>query len=471
MEVHVNKRLLSYQKGGSMRRISDFARAGALAMIMSALAGIQSARAQGTDLPIATPEKVGFSSERLKQLDALMQQAVADKQYGGIVVLLARHGKVIRFESFGKPGRTEYAKEAIFRLASMSKPITGAAMMLLYDEGKWGPKDPVSKFIPEFASLKVFKDLDDFGRIRVEEPEHAPTMRELMTHTAGLSSGFGSSPVDQLYRDKAGNSIFDPRSSLQAMIQQLAKAPLLYHPSTRWVYGISVDIQGYIIEKLSRMTLPEFLRKRLFEPLGMKDSGFYVPKEKWNRFATLYRVRESDKGEVTAEALSNDYSPIELFPLDYTREPSQPSGGGGMVSTAEDYFRFAQMLLNQGEFNGVRILSPAAVKLMTSNHLPDNMTSAYKSIVTNTPRLGMGYGYDGAVVIDAAKADLPIGNGSYMWDGAFGTWFWVDPANDIVFVGMVQRTALPGDKLPDAYTDLQELSKVVIYQALLRPAS
>lgn len=440
-----------------------------LAVAMYALAGIHSAQAQGTGLPVTTPEKVGFSGERLNRLDALMHQAVTEKQYGGIVVLLARHGKVVRFESYGKPGGTDSGRDAIFRLASMSKPITGAAMMLLYDEGKWGPKDPISKFIPEFASLKVFKDLDDFGTIRVEEPEHAPTMRELMTHTAGFSYGTGLSPVDQLYRDSAGKSIFDQRSSLQAMIDRLAKAPLLYQPSTRWVYSLSVDIQGYILEKLSGETLPEFLKKRLFEPLGMKDSGFYVPKEKWSRVATMYRVREAGKGAVTAEALADDVPPNSIFPQDYRQEPTQPSGGGGMVSTAQDYFRFAQMLLNQGELNGVRILSPAAVKLMTSNHLPDSMTSAYKRIVTNTPRLGMGYGYDGAVVVDSAKADLPIGNGSYMWDGSFGTWFWIDPSNDIVFVGMVQRTALPGDKWPDAYTDLQELSKAVVYQALLKP--
>lgn len=450
-----------------MKRLPGVARAAALHLVVFALI---CSRALAVEPLTVAPEKVGFSTERLKRLDALMQHAGDEKQYGGIVLLLARHGRVVRFESFGKPGGTGTGTDAIFRLASMSKPITGAAMMLLYDEGKWGPKDPISKFIPEFTNLKVYKDLDDFGQIRLEEPEHAPTMRELMTHTAGFSYGLGSSPVDQLYRDKAGKSIFDPQSSLQGMIDRLAKSPLLYQPSTRWIYSISVDVQGYIIEKLSGLTFPEFLRKRLFEPLRMKDSDFYVPSEKGSRLATMYRVREDDKGAITAAALSDDELPRDFFPLDYRQEPSQPSGGGGMVSTAEDYFRFGQMLLNDGELNGVRVLSPAAVKLMTSNHLPDNMTSAYKRIVTNTPRLGMGYGYDGAVVVDAAKADLPIGNGSYMWDGAFGTWFWIDPLNDIVFVGMVQRTALPGDKWPDAYTDLQELSKVIVYQALLRPA-
>ena len=440
---------------------------GALLLLTLVLPGT---RADGAELPTVAPDKVGFSAERLKRLDALMQQAVADRQYGGIVILLARHGKVVRFRSFGRPNLATGSsddRESIFRLASMSKPITGAAMMILWDEGKWGPKDPISKFIPEFRSLSVYKDLDDFGTIRVEEPEHPPTMRELLTHTAGFSYGFGSSPVDQLYRDKAGRSVLDPHSSLQAMIDRLAQAPLLYQPSTRWVYSLSVDIQGYIIEKLSGMTLPQFLRKRLFEPLGMQDSGFYVPKNEWSRFATMYRVRQDAKGAVAAEPLSGDEPPPGFLPLDYHEEPSQPSGGGGMVSTAEDYFRFAQMLLDGGELNGIRVLSTAAVTLMMSDHLPGNMTSAYKRLVTNTPRLGMGYGYDGAVVTDAAKADLPIGNGSYLWDGAFGTWFWIDPVNDIVFIGMVQRTAFPGDSPPATYTDLQELSKAVVYQALL----
>lgn len=439
---------------------------GAFLLIALALIGRQ---IHGAELLTVAPDKVGFSGERLERLDALMRQAVTDRQYGGIVVLLARHGKVVRFESFGKPnlsGGSSDDRESIFRLASMSKPLTGAAMMLLWDEGKWGPKDPISKFIPEFGSLKVYKGLDDFGAVQVEEPEHAPTMRELLTHTAGFSYGFGASPVDQLYRDGAGRNVLDPHSSLRAMIERLARAPLLYQPSTRWVYSLSVDIQGYIIEKLSGMTFPEFLRKRLFDPLGMKDSGFYVPKEKWSRFATMYRVRQNENGVVAADALPND-QPLEFLPLDYRQEPSQPSGGGGMVSTAADYFRFAQMLLDGGELNGVRVLSHAAVKLMISNHLPDDMTANYKRLVTNTPRLGMGYGYDGAVVVDAAKADLPVGNGSYMWDGAFGTWFWIDPATDIVFVGMVQKTALAGDKRPDTYTDLQELSKAVVYQALL----
>jgi CubicO group peptidase (beta-lactamase class C family) len=446
-------------------------------MAMFVLTGISPAPAQCAEFVTAAPKEMGFSPERLKRLDTLIRQAVDDRQYGGAVVLLARHGKVVHLQSYGEPNLTAGAggdKNSIFRLYSMSKPLAGAAMILLYEEGKWSPKDPISKFIPEFASLKVFKDVDGFGQIRLEEPEHAPTMRELMTHTAGFIYGGGSSPVDRFYRDEQGRGIVNGSPTLHAMIERLAKAPLLYQPSTRWIYSVSVDIQGYIIEKLSGMTMPEFLKRRLFEPLGMQDTGFYVPKEKWNRLATLYRVRENDKGgAITAEAVSDDDMTKANLGRgrDFRQEPSLPSGGGGMVSTAADYFRFAQMLLNGGELNGVRVLAPSSVKLMMSDHLPENMTSAYESdpVLNNTPRLGMGYGYDGAVVIDPGKADVPMGKGSYLWEGGLGTWFWADPVNDIVFVGMVQRTQFPGDKAPPTFTDLQELSRAVVYQALLKP--
>jgi CubicO group peptidase (beta-lactamase class C family) len=239
------------------------------------------------------------------------------------------------------------------------------------------------------------------------------------------------------------------------MIVRLSKAPLLYQPSTRWVYSVSMDIQGYLIEKLSGMTLPEFMAKRLFEPLGMRDTGFYVPKEKWRRFATIYGKNEKDEWTPTHEILG----------LRYDRRPALPSAGGGLVSTAADYFRFAQMLLNGGELNGARVLSAASVRLMMSNHLPDSLTAEYKSPVTNCPRIGMGYGYNGAVVTDPGKADVPMGKGSYLWDGIGGTWFWVDPVNDIVFVAMNQQTGASFDDT----AHLQDLSRAVVYQALTHP--
>lgn len=402
-----------------------------------------------------------------------MQHAIDRKEYAGVVTLLARHGKVVHFSAIGKrdlASGTAAEKDTIFRIFSMSKPITAAAMMLLYEEQKWQPQDPIAKFIPEFANLKVYTGKTDFlGKMQVETPVHAPTMRELMTHTAGFGYGGEQTPPERLYRDDDNRGIFT-NGSLQAMIDRLAKAPLLYQPSTRWKYSLSMDIEGYIIEKLSGMTFPEFMKKRLFEPLGMKDTDFYVPEDKRSRFSVLYEMGDKE-GSVL--------EPVAPYPpsMNYEKEPGLPSGGGGLVSTATDYFRFAQMLLNGGELNGVRILAPETVKLMMSNHLADSLMAEYKgSGFVVQPRPGLGYGFNGAVVTDPGLADLPMGKGSYMWDGAAGTWFWADPAKDIVFVGMVQRLcwfAQPCRAAQESVmgmpTNLEELSRSAVYQALLKP--
>jgi CubicO group peptidase (beta-lactamase class C family) len=250
------------------------------------------------DVSLVKPESVGFSSERLERLHAFIQQVVDQKQLPGAVTILARHGKVVDYRTYGQKDMASGApltKDAIFRAFSMTKPITAVAMMLLYEQGKWLPDDPISKFIPEFEHLKVFKGLDAAGNLILEEPVHPPTMKELLTHTAGFTYGFfGNSPVDKEYQKV---SILQSKN-LQEMIDKLAKVPLMYQPGTRWVYSISMDIQGYIVEKLSGQTLPDFVQERIFKPLGMKDTGFFVPAEKRNRFVTLYRANE--KGELVA---------------------------------------------------------------------------------------------------------------------------------------------------------------------------
>lgn len=401
-------------------------------------------------LALAKPESVGFSSERLERLHELLQRAVDSRQLPGAVTLLARHGKVIDYRAYGfrdAAANVPMTKDTIFRAFSMTKPITGVAMMILYEQGKWLPSDPIAKFIPEFAHLKVCKGVDAAGNMILEDPRHAPTMAELMTHTAGFVYGFfGNTPVDKAY---AQAGVMQSKT-LQEMIDKLAKIPLAYQPGTQWVYSASMDVQGYIIEKISGQSLPEFFEQHIFKPLGMKDSGFYVPADKRNRFVTVYRSNE--KGEVI---------PAPGFGGDYAAQPTMPSGGGGSVTTAEDYYRFALMLANGGELNGVRILSPASVTLMTSNHLAPHLLTGEFGIGLQVMRHGFGYGYDCAVVFDPPAANLPEGRGTFFWDGAAGTWFWADPANDVVFVGMIQR--LLGPDSPN----VEYQSRATVYQALI----
>jgi len=407
------------------------------------------------DFSLSKPESVGFSSERLERLHALMQQVVDQKQIAGIVTILARHGKVIDYRAYGQrdmASGSPMTKDTIFRDFSMTKPVTGVAMMILWEQGKWLPADPIAKYIPEFAHLKVFRGVDSDGKMILEDPVHPPTLHELMTHTAGFTYGaFGNTPVDKMYQSA---NLFQS-TSLHDMIEKLSNIPLAYQPGTRWVYSVSMDIQGYIVEKLSGQSLPDFMQQNIFRPLGMKDAGFFVPAEKRSRFVTLYRSDE--QGKIVADSSGGP------LPGNYSAQPTAPSGGGGLVSTAEDYLRFAQMLGNGGVLNGVRVLSPAAVHLMGSNHLAPNLLTGEFAIGLQRMRPGFGYGYDCAVVFNPPEADLPDGTGTFFWDGAAGTWFWVDPANDIVFVGMIQRMLGP------ASPNLEYLSRSVVYQALVDP--
>ena len=332
----------------------------------------------------------------------------------------------------------------------MSKPVTGVAMMLLYEEGKWLPSDPISKYIPEFAHLKVFKGVGPDGNMILVEPDHAPTIQELMTHSAGFSYGSGHTVVDAMYQD------LKPMQSanLQEMIDKLSKLPLNYQPGKGWTYSLSMDIEGYLVEKLSGQSLPDFLRDRIFAPLDMKDAGFFVPAEKRARFTVNYRA-DSEGKLVPTEASGAGQ--------DYASQPTLPSGGGGLVSTAEDYYHFAQMLANGGELGDKRVLAPATVKLMVSNHLPANLLTGEFGIGQHIMRSGFGYGYNCAVVFDPSEASMPDGEGTFFWDGAAGTWFWVDPTNDIVFVAMIQRMLNPDNH------SLQYRSHATVYQALVDP--
>jgi CubicO group peptidase (beta-lactamase class C family) len=400
-------------------------------------------------LPTAAPESAGFLAGMLDKMDAGMQDLVDKKHLAGVVTLVARHGKVVQHKAYGVQSLETNAPmklDTIARLHSMTKPVTGVAMMMLYEEGKWKPTDPIAKHIPEFANLKVFAGEMD-GQLILDAPAHPPTMGELMSHTAGFTYGlFGSTPVDKLYQ--AANPLGQP--SLQSMITTLATLPLMYQPGTRWAYSVSVDIQGYLVEKLSGKTFPEFLRTRLFEPLQMVDTAFTVPAEKLSRVATIY-------------SWSRDRAALVPEPFDpgISKMPGLPSGGGGLYGTAADYFKFAQMLLNGGEFNGKRILKKDTVAMMRTNVLSDQVLNSNSGIGQARFSPAQGFGYDFAVVLDPDAAKRQVGKGSYWWWGIAGTWFWIDPTNDLLFVGIIQRRTGP-----QGGANHEEISRRVIAEAL-----
>lgn len=398
-----------------------------------------------------TPEALGFSSERLARLDQAMNEKVGQKQVAGAVTLLARHGKLVNINTYGQQDiahSVAMKKDSIFRIYSMTKPVISAALMILFEEGKWLPSDPVAKYIPELANLKVYAGDDKNGHAILEAPAHAPTINELLTHTAGFSVGFFNTPVDKMY----GEAKLWESGSLKEFIDKVAALPLKFQPGEAWEYSVAGDIEGLLIERLSGKPLPQFLDERIFKPLAMNDTGFYVPEQKLPRLAVTYQPEAN--------------SPLSPMPFDphVSSLPAMPSGSGGLYSTAEDYFHFAQMLLNQGNFNGVQILSPASVNLMRANHLPDALRTGKYGIGFYHMQPGMGYGYNLAVIDDPVKLASTAGAGSYLWDGLAGTWFWVDPTNDLIFIGLIQRWGLaPG--MPN----LEDMSRAYIYQALVSP--
>ena len=400
--------------------------------------------AAAAPLPRTAPEQAGMSSDRLERLAAAMRNLVDEGRLAGATTMIARRGKVVHFGAFGhqnlEAGKP-MAEDSIFRIYSMTKPITSVALMLLYEEGLFRLSDPVEKFIPEFAGLPVATG-ETIGGIVTEAADHPFTVRELMSHTAGFSYGiFSESAVDRRYREA---EVLNPDISLRDMIERLADIPLRHQPGTVWHYSVAVDIQGYLVEVLSGQPFDEFLQERIFEPLGMKDTAFWVTEDKADRFAQVYVYDEDSQLKVPEGEPLRDRN--YLAPVKFL------SGGGGLVSTTEDYMRFCQMLLNGGELDGVRLLAPSTVKLMRRNQLP-------KDHPEFSP--GQGFGLNFAVVLDPVEAD-GVSTGEYYWGGAAGTWFWIDPVEDLIFVGMIQQF---GEQRPD----VRSLSRRLTYQAIVEP--
>ena len=406
---------------------------GATALLVLALSS--AAQAETPVLAPAAPEAEGFSSAKIAALNEAMHRAVDQGEVAGISTMLARHGKVVNFDAYGKQSIATGApmtRDTIFRMYSQTKPLTAAAMMVLFEQGKWKLDEPVTDFIPEFAKLKVMTGLDGNGQPIVEDPKHPPTMRELMTHSAGFGYGLRSDD----YVDKQFQTQGVLRSNgLQAMVDKIATIPLLYQPGTKWSYSAAVDIQGYVVEKLSGQTFGEFLQTHLFRPLGMNDTGFVVPMDKAPRLAGVYV-----KNEQTGNKLFEITPQLSPMVQDFTKPPLLESGGGGGVSTIDDYARFCQMILNHGELDGVRVLSPASVAQIETNALEP--TAMSDPAPDGRPAIGsdaLGFGMNVMVFKDPAKIGSPVGAGTITWGGAAGTWFWIDPKNDLFFLGMIQR--------------------------------
>ncbi len=375
----------------------------------------------GSDLPTTTPEQAGFSKEGLEKLKAHFQGYVDDGKLAGLTTLVSRRGKIVHFETYGQQNKAkgiQTSKDTLYRIYSMTKPITGVAMMMLWEEGKFKLDDPVSKYLPSFKGQRVFAGAGQKNKIKTLPVEREATIRDLMRHTAGLTYGFfGDTPVDRVYR---ASGMFDAKNDLATLVDMLAKQPLLYQPGKSWVYSLSVDVQGRLIEKFSGMSLEDFFQKRIFEPLGMKDTGFKVRKDQKKIFSEVYGI-DKEKG-LTAYRGS--------FYRDFNETPPFLSGGGGLVSTTSDYWRFAQMVANGGILEGARLLKPETVAMMRSDQLPKDLAGI------GGGKLGLGFGLDFAVVKDVKKAGIEGREGEYYWGGLANTLFWIDPKEDIVAVLM-----------------------------------
>jgi CubicO group peptidase (beta-lactamase class C family) len=381
------------------------------------------------------PTAHGFSAESFANFNSQFHRIVKDGKLSNIVTLVSRYGKIVNLDAHGvldisaQPA-VPVETDSIFRIASMTKPITGAAMMMLWEGGKWAMEDAVAKHIPEFKDLKV-KDGDRLV------PQNMPmTMKQLMSHSAGF--GRSSDYTDLNLRE----------GDLQDMINELAKRPLLYQPGKDWRYGPSVDIQGYIIQKLSGLGLDEFFEQHLFSPLGMKDTGFWVDSSKSARIARIHRYDDNRNLIPAGDA--------NIFP---TSSPKFLAGGGGLYSKIEDYWRFSQMLLNGGEFEGRRYLKASTVELMRINVLEPGVNVTLYSPHTR----GLGFGMDFAIILDPKAAKTSQGIHSFYWGGFFGTWFWIDPVNELIVIGFMQL--IDGTK-PDGAPEVRELSARLIYEAL-----
>ena len=401
-------------------------------------------------LQFVSPESVGFSSERLKRIDENINAWLKDGRLNGCAALIIRNGKIIYNKAFGyddlektKPIRTDN----IFRIASQTKAITSTAIMILYEEGKFLLDDPISRYIPEFAKPQVLDKFNAADSTYTTIPSKSEiTIRQLLTHTSGISyAQIGTKEANAIYSKAnitAGLGVEKGRI-LATDMKKLGKMPLLHQPGEKFTYGLNTDLLGYLVEVISGMQLDEFLRKRIFDPLGMNDTWFYLPAAKQNRLVTLYE--EVDKKLVKAKPVIEQNG---AFLIDYPKtEGTYFSGGGGLSSTMLDYAIFLQMILNGGEYNGKRLLSRNTVRMMTMNQIGD--------VNFGNNKFGLGFG----ITTEKGSSILPTPEGVFEWGGAFSTTYWADPKEKLIgiFYRQLWKTTIG---------ETASKFKVLVYQAL-----
>lgn len=412
-----------------------------------------------TPIEIVAPERAGFSATRLGRIGDVMRRYVDAGKLAGTVSLVSRRGQVVYFDDYGQRNLetgAEMTLDTLFRIYSMTKPITSVAALMLFEDGHYLLDDPIADYLPAFADVQVCVGMDLAG-MRLARPERPPTVRDLMRHTAGLSYGWHQdTPVDQAYRDAK----MDQRQySLTEGVEMLAKLPLVYHPGTAWRYSFSTDVLGRLVEVWSGESLDEFFQRHIFAPLGMTDTAFQVAPEKIDRFAACYTlpnmtgyVADAEPGNGQRRLVVQDAPETSKF----AKPPVFLSGGGGLTASTGDYLRFCQMLLNGGALDGRRILGRKTVELMTMNHLPSELIP----IAVTVPDPGAGFGLGVKVLVDQAASGRLGSQGMYGWGGAATTTFWIDPVEEIIGIFMTQF-------MPSGYYPVTTQFQRTVYQALV----
>jgi CubicO group peptidase (beta-lactamase class C family) len=404
-------------------------------------------------MDVVAPESVGMSAARLDRIgEHLRRQYIEPGKVAGTQTLVAREGEICYLQSEGLMDRERnlpMADDAIFRIYSMSKPVTSVALMMLFERGLFTLNDPVHRFIPQWRNLQVYK-AGSWPLFQTQACAAPMTIRDLLTHMSGLTYGFmRATNVDHAYR-KVGVQVPRPGYTLKDMIDELAGLPLEFSPGTAWNYSVATDVVGYLVEVISGQPLDEYLRQQIFEPLGMVDTGFSITEDKQQRFTACYQ-RELDKSVTLADdAHDSDY-----------RNRSFLSGGGGLISTTADYYRFCQMLRNGGELNGNRLLGPRTIEFMTSNHLPGGVDLAQvaRGSFSETTYEGIGFGLGFSTRLDSVRNGGLGSVGEYNWGGMASTLFWVDPAEDLVVIFMTQL-------MPSGTFNFRGQLQSIIYSAI-----